>query len=419
MGYTKEELQTLRQQAVEEAWRREKELVLQGKGHRQWTVPQQMELITSDPPRVTGYEGSHILDVKGHPEYSGDPDNIQFLPEIAHFQGVHQHNFRVEPGEGLFNEETGEIIPLDKEGKIPEQEIFTLKDRVVHIQELDDLDRQKEQAELRERINQEKDPAERARLEKFLLPDNSTGQIEKNAEEGLSEANLAYTEKSLDQSGSYRSELDRESRASVRERDKVYGAFYDDADERNAKEEAKRERRAKKEQQENAAEASGSPIGQKNEKPGGDQTKAVNMAPQDSIDPSSEESKAREIDPSPGRSENNSQDNRPDERVTGEPGRTPNNTQSKGPDEKVDMAPDPRKTKVSAKGQENNSGKEPTMEPRESQQKGPDKGPVDQPDERVTPEPKTSQSQGSSQESGSDAGSSSGKSRDKGQSMSM
>lgn len=412
MGYTKKELQTLREEAVNKAWRREKELVLQGKGHRQWTVDQQMELLTSEPPKVTGYEGSHILDVKGHPEFAGDPNNIQFLPTIAHFHGVHKHNFRVEPGEGLFDEETGEIIPLDEEGKLPEQGIVTLEDRVVHFQELDELERQKEQAQLLEQIKNEEDPEERERLTKFILTDDMLSQFEDDAEEGLSEENLAYTENSPDQSGSYRTQQSRESRASVKERPKVYGDLYEDAAERNAK-------NHKKTQQENTTETTGSPTEQKDGMPGEDQPKSINMAPQDNIEQPSEENNVQEIDPTPGRSENNSLKNGPDEKVTGKPGRGQKNTQKKESDEKVTPEPDPRKTKASTKNREKNSEKKPTMEPKESRKKSTAKEHAEEPAEGVTTEPRTSQSQGSSRDSGSDSGSSSGKSRDKSQSMSM
>ena len=126
-------MDSIRQSAVEKAWAAERERVLRGMGRRQWSVSQQAELINTG--KVTGFEGSHILAVKDYPEYAGNPDNIQFLPTIAHFDGVHNRNFRKDTEEGLFDERTGKIIPNKEPGKIPEQPEVKLTDKYEYSEE--------------------------------------------------------------------------------------------------------------------------------------------------------------------------------------------------------------------------------------------------------------------------------------------
>ena len=87
MQEDKKRLNSLRQKAVREAWRREKALILQGLGTVDWTKHQQ-RLILQDRS-VPGYEGQHMKSVMRFPQYAGDPNNIQFL---THEQHVDAHN---------------------------------------------------------------------------------------------------------------------------------------------------------------------------------------------------------------------------------------------------------------------------------------------------------------------------------------
>lgn len=73
-----------RQKAVRDAWCREKELVSQGKGTRDWTSEQQKELMETG--RVKGYEGQHMKSVNEYPEYAASADNIQFLTHDEHLE---------------------------------------------------------------------------------------------------------------------------------------------------------------------------------------------------------------------------------------------------------------------------------------------------------------------------------------------
>ena len=80
-----------RKKAVNKAWKREKELVMKGRGTRNWTQTQQREIIRRG--RVKGFEGHHMKSVDGHNSKAGDPNNIQFLTRKEHL-AAHKGNFR-------------------------------------------------------------------------------------------------------------------------------------------------------------------------------------------------------------------------------------------------------------------------------------------------------------------------------------
>lgn len=115
-----------RKKAVDQAWEMEKDRVQQGYGTRDWSVEQQAELL--DYGKVTGFEGSHMMNVHDYPEYAGNPDNIQLLPSIAHFEGVHGGDPRKFNPSGRFDENTGEVVPSE-EGQIPDQPVVELSDK--------------------------------------------------------------------------------------------------------------------------------------------------------------------------------------------------------------------------------------------------------------------------------------------------
>lgn len=120
-------IEAQRQAAVKDAWAQERRLVLQGKGTRDWTVSQQEELIRTG--KVSGFQGSHMLDVSNNPSEASNPDNIQFLTYEEHIIGAHDsdtHN----PTTGWFDPDTGETTPI-KPGQIlhREQTAFELTDK--------------------------------------------------------------------------------------------------------------------------------------------------------------------------------------------------------------------------------------------------------------------------------------------------
>lgn len=87
-----------RNKAIREAWEREKELVSQGKGTRDWTEEQQRDIL--DPNKGKAYdtngrafEGQHMKSAAEYPKYQGDPDNIQFLTREEHL-AAHKGNWQ-------------------------------------------------------------------------------------------------------------------------------------------------------------------------------------------------------------------------------------------------------------------------------------------------------------------------------------
>lgn len=73
-----------RRNAVDKAWKQEKELVEKtDKGTRNWNEKELEELKKTG--RVSGYDGHHINNVHDHPEMAGDPNNIKFLTRDEHY----------------------------------------------------------------------------------------------------------------------------------------------------------------------------------------------------------------------------------------------------------------------------------------------------------------------------------------------
>ena len=92
--------------AVKEAWERERLLVLEGKGTRNWTEEQQRSII--DLGKAYGddgkaFEGHHMKSAEKYPKFQGDANNIQFLTRDEH-RLAHGGNFR-NPTNGRYNPE--------------------------------------------------------------------------------------------------------------------------------------------------------------------------------------------------------------------------------------------------------------------------------------------------------------------------
>lgn len=116
-----------RQSAINAAWEQERQLVMQGRGTRDWTVSQQEELLRTG--RVSGFDGSHMLDASSNPSVANNPDNIQFLTYEEHIYGAHGDNTH-NPTTGWFDTSTGETITINA-GQIPHREkmAFELTDK--------------------------------------------------------------------------------------------------------------------------------------------------------------------------------------------------------------------------------------------------------------------------------------------------
>ena len=80
-----------RRKAVAEAWKREKALVAEGRGTRDWTPEEQEQILRKG--KVKGYEGHHMKSVHDHNFRAGDANNIQFLTRKEHL-AAHKGNFR-------------------------------------------------------------------------------------------------------------------------------------------------------------------------------------------------------------------------------------------------------------------------------------------------------------------------------------
>lgn len=97
--------------AIRLAWQKEQELVLNGKGTRDWTPEQQRDILDKDKGKAydengKAFEGHHMKSAEKYPEYQGEPDNIQFLTRSEHL-AAHDGFFR-NLTNGYYNPITGE-----------------------------------------------------------------------------------------------------------------------------------------------------------------------------------------------------------------------------------------------------------------------------------------------------------------------
>ncbi len=95
--------------AVRLAWQKEQELVIEGKGTRDWTLEQQKDIAEKgkaydDDGRA--FEGHHMKSAEKYPEFQGEPDIIQFLTREEHL-AAHEGSFQ-NTTNGYYNPTTGE-----------------------------------------------------------------------------------------------------------------------------------------------------------------------------------------------------------------------------------------------------------------------------------------------------------------------
>ena len=106
--------------AIAVAWEREQQLVNEGKGTRDWTTEQQIDILE----RGKAYdcdgralEGHHMKSVALFPEYQGNPDNIQFLSRSEHFE-AHGGSFQNSTN-GYYNPINGKTIIFTGNNLVP------------------------------------------------------------------------------------------------------------------------------------------------------------------------------------------------------------------------------------------------------------------------------------------------------------
>ena len=99
--------------AIREAWEKERELVLAGKGTRDWTPEQQQSIYDKGKAYDDdgkAFEGHHMKSAEQYPEFQGDADNIQFLTRKEH-QAAHNSNFQ-NPTNGYYDYFEGKTVPF-------------------------------------------------------------------------------------------------------------------------------------------------------------------------------------------------------------------------------------------------------------------------------------------------------------------
>ena len=149
-----------RNKAVREAWNKEKELVQEGKGTREWTPEQQQDILEKGrayDENGKAFEGQHMKSAEKYPEYQGDSGNIQFLTRAEHLE-AHDGSWQ-NPTNWYFNPVTkekvdfgdGKYIPCDII-KLPEP-IIVLDSSMENDKEISDVEEisiesQKKQVEI-------------------------------------------------------------------------------------------------------------------------------------------------------------------------------------------------------------------------------------------------------------------------------
>lgn len=119
--------------AVRKAWQREQELVQVGKGTRDWNEEQQQDILeygVAYDDDGKAFQGHHMQNVEKHPEYQGEPDNIQFLTRDEHFK-AHDNDWQ-NPTNGYYNYVTGETFGFGKDRYHP-CEIIELSNPIAPI----------------------------------------------------------------------------------------------------------------------------------------------------------------------------------------------------------------------------------------------------------------------------------------------
>lgn len=98
--------ETARRAAVSKAWAKERALVEEGRGTRNWSKSEQAQILSTG--KCKGYHGHHKFSVKENPPLAGDEKNIQFLTAKEHRQ-AHDNNYKNDP-RGRFDPDTGKVV---------------------------------------------------------------------------------------------------------------------------------------------------------------------------------------------------------------------------------------------------------------------------------------------------------------------
>lgn len=150
-----------RNKAIRLAWEKERQLVREGKGTRDWTKEQQKDILDPDKGKAydengRAFEGQHMKSAAEYPEYQGDPDNIQFLTREEHRE-AHKGSWQ-NPTNWFYNPETKEYIDFGDNKPTP-CEVINLSDPVCSPV----IDSQNKDDELTDPSKAEAEPTERVK----------------------------------------------------------------------------------------------------------------------------------------------------------------------------------------------------------------------------------------------------------------
>lgn len=145
-----DELRAAKIAGINAAWERERELIMQGQGTRDWTPEEQ--LVLRDLGRIPSYAGHHMKCANAYPEYAADPDNIQFLHYTPgkdglseHIDGAHQGNTH-QPTNGCYDYQTGQMIEFGDNPPAPPPVIELSNPYVMEVQQRREAEIAAEQA---------------------------------------------------------------------------------------------------------------------------------------------------------------------------------------------------------------------------------------------------------------------------------
>ena len=121
--------------AVASAWLNEKQLVLEGKGTRDWTPEQQSQILEKGKvydENGRAFEGHHMKSVESYYDYQGDSRNIQFLSRVEHLDAHsgHTHNTT----NGYYNPITGETTVFAEDSCEP-CEVLKLSEPIAQVEQ--------------------------------------------------------------------------------------------------------------------------------------------------------------------------------------------------------------------------------------------------------------------------------------------
>lgn len=106
--------------AIRLAWANEKQLVLEGKGTRNWTPEQQKDIL--EKGKAYGddgkaFEGHHMKSAEVYPEYQGEAGNIQFLSREEHL--LAHNGYTRNSTNGYYDSLTGETTDFGENSYEP------------------------------------------------------------------------------------------------------------------------------------------------------------------------------------------------------------------------------------------------------------------------------------------------------------